>query len=138
VGCVADMGGALAVRFEDDVNEDDELVLDGMILLCFDIYNIYFFFLLLLLITGSLSFNECSGSKGNYIYLEGMDLKTIVTKNSFHYDYSLINENDLIGKNRETNEEVHLRYYLCPLRTPDTNEEERMFDCDEGCVEYYV
>jgi hypothetical protein len=88
--------------------------------------------------TGSLSFKECSASKGNYIYLEGKDLETIVTKSSFHYDYSLDNGNDLTGKNRETNEEVHLRYYLCPLRTPNTISEGRVFDCDNGCVEYCV
>jgi hypothetical protein len=69
--------------------------------------------------------------------LEGRDLKTIVTKNSFHYTYSLVNPNDLVGKNKEA-DEVHLRYYLCPLRTPNTNGEGRVFDCDEGCVEYYV
>jgi hypothetical protein len=70
--------------------------------------------------------------------LEGKDLGTIVTKKSFAYAYSLVNPDDLIGKNRERNEEVHLRYYLCPLRIPVTISFERTFDCDEGCVECYV
>jgi hypothetical protein len=50
VGCVADFGGALAVSFKDDANIDNGLLLDGMILLSFIIYKIYFFFLCLLFI----------------------------------------------------------------------------------------
>jgi hypothetical protein len=69
--------------------------------------------------------------------LIGKDLGGIVTKKSFNYGYSLIEGNDLVGKN-EDNNEVHLRLYLCPLRSPNTASSERTFDCDDGCVEYYV
>jgi hypothetical protein len=81
---------------------------------------------------------ECSASTGNLIYLIAKHLESIVTKRSFDYPYSLVVGNDLVGLNKETNEQVNLRFYLCPLRTPVTTSSIRTFDCDAGCVENFV
>jgi hypothetical protein len=134
------VGGGIAMSFEDNVMDDNCLILSGVYYFRYYLFFVFYLYLLFFYFdTGSLSFSGCSAPKGNLIYLFGMDLGRIVTKKSFNYGYSLLEGNDLVGKNEDNNNEVHLRFYLCPLRFPNTDSSsERIFDCDDGCVEYYV
>jgi hypothetical protein len=69
------------------------------------------------LFSGDLSFTSCSASKGSNIYIETDNLENIDFENSFDYNYvsSLkINSNELYGS--ESNSDINLRKYLCPLQ----------------------
>jgi hypothetical protein len=88
-------------------------------------------------LSGSLSFNNCNAPVGNLIYINGKDLSSIVNKESFSYSYSLVDNNDLRGYERDIGKEgaVDLRDYLCVLGTPSNYDE---FSCDVGCFQSVV
>jgi hypothetical protein len=87
---------------------------------------------------GYLLFTDCSAPHGNIIYINGSGLPNIVTKNSFGYSYSLVDENDLRGYERDGDKlDVDLRDYLCKLSTPTGNTWD-IFECDDGCYQYVV
>jgi hypothetical protein len=86
-----------------------------------------------------LTFKDCKASVGVFIYLDGVNLGSIVNKNSFAYSYSLENPNELVGVNNHVVDSIiYLKVYLCPLRKPERPTAEKLFDCDKGCVEYVV
>jgi hypothetical protein len=101
-----------------------------------------FYFILFYLFVGSLFFTKCNAAVGNFIYIDSVNLPSLITNTSFSYEYSLAIENDLMGRTIENDIEklIPLRIYLCPLRSPKPPSElsDGKFDCDEGCVEYLV
>jgi hypothetical protein len=92
-------------------------------------------------LTGDLKFIDCTAMLGYFIYLDGQILSSVVNKDSFSYSYSLAEPIELAGINGHNFVSVvYLYVYLCPLRIPREGLEEGkpVFDCDLGCVEYYV
>jgi hypothetical protein len=64
---------------------------------------------------GDLSFTSCSASVGSNIYIESDNLNAAISSSAFTYNYDSVNSNELYGS--ESNSDISLRKYLCPLQT---------------------